>query len=89
MAKADEGSPNSTRSSQGLAWEGEETGNDEGCRIGRDGWESSLRYSSQPRWWGHSQHPRSKDRKGGLGKTRRSLYEKESDEQVVCEEAIV
>ena len=26
---------------------------------------------------------------GGLGKTRRSLYEKESDEQVIHEEAIV
>ena len=23
--------------SQGLTWEGEETGNDEGCRMGRDG----------------------------------------------------
>ena len=30
-----------------------------------------------------------KDRKGGLGKTRKSLYEKESDEQVVREEATI
>ena len=30
-----------------------------------------------------------KDRKGGLGKTRKSLYEKESDEQVIREEATI
>ena len=30
-----------------------------------------------------------KTAKGGLGKTRRSLYEKESDEQVVREEATI
>ena len=32
---------------------------------------------------------RSKDHKGSLGKTKRSLYEKESDEHVVRKEAIV
>ena len=32
-------------------------------------------------------HPKSKDRKGSLGKIRRSLYKKEFDKQVVREEA--
>ena len=59
---------------------------DVGRRMSRYGWEGNQHNSSQPRWWGHSQHLISKDSKRSLEQIRKSLYEKESDEQVVNEE---
>ena len=60
-------------------------GKDVGRRMSRYGWEGNQHNSSQPRWWGHSQHPISKDSKISLEQIRKSLYEKE----VVSEETIL
>ena len=89
MAKADEGSPNSTRSSQGLTWKEKkpETMKDvEWVEMGEKA-ASAIRLNLGDEVIHNILE--AKTAKGGLGKTRRSLYEKKSDKQVVREEATI
>ena len=51
-----------------------------------DGWEDNQCNLSQLKWWDHSYRPRSIYQRN-WNEIRRSLYEKESDEQCVSEDA--
>ena len=54
--------------------------------LERYGCEDNKCNPSQPKWWDHSHHPRSTSSRGNLEEVKRSLYEKESDEQGVFED---